>query len=253
MNQNPSLLVSQKSSLWEKEAVGAVLNHNYWKLPLFPRGSDFWAKVFSLAAHCARDGTPAERPARRRAELPEFQHFPRTAKFHHVTYNPRQSTPFEGGQVSPQKDPRKRATIHKHVLKILRLSIFSSFLKTKFFCFKSSEMTGLMKMGTYFFNWKSTYYTHSTPPCPRLTLRVSLPQSNALQPSSSPSFRAHFRYTSARISSSSPHWDPNTSLHLVNTHSSTPRFVWWAQLDSCHSSCCGVLAQEANLVCRFFL
>lgn len=155
---HPYLLV-RNSLCGKRKQLEAALNHSYWKLYLFPQGSDFCAKVFSLVAYvlCARDGAPAERPARRKAELPEFQLFPLATKLHHVTYNLRQSTPFEGGEVSPHRDPGERfmgLKIYKHVFKITCLSFFSSSLKTnkiKSFCFKSSEMTGLMKMGTVIF------------------------------------------------------------------------------------------------------
>ena len=53
IRSHPYLLV-RNSLCGKRKQLEAVLNHNYWKLYLYPWGSNFCAKVFSL---CWRQGS----------------------------------------------------------------------------------------------------------------------------------------------------------------------------------------------------
>lgn len=182
---HPYLLV-RNSLCGKRKQLEAVLNHNYWKLCLFPWGPDFWAKVFSLAAHHTAPecvllgGAPARRPVREKAG-PGVPALSIATKSHHLPSHLRQGLPLEGGKVRPHRDPGEMAAgwkWYQHILKITFLS-FQVLLNSeiKSFCFKS-QMTGLMKMGTIFSLIKKVTPLPSEPPsqqCPVANFLSTLP------------------------------------------------------------------------------
>lgn len=98
---DPYLLV-RNSLCGKRKQLETVLNHNYWKLYLFPWD---WLLGQAFLTGCilsssswtwAMDWAPAERPARRKAELLSSSSFRTPQNPHAFTYNLRPKCSFWG-------------------------------------------------------------------------------------------------------------------------------------------------------------